>query len=154
MGHSSFVAWSGKHCSGCFCLLDTAISCLGFLDTVWWLLDNVILECVCLQDTARCSKDQGRKLRCPVDKNIPNSVCQTKPRTSSVPQTNFPISLSALLVFVLSIIRRCPAVWESPLYPPLYRGPRLGAATCGKSKCAWSYWTYVFKCVVYIHAWY
>jgi hypothetical protein len=33
MGHSLFVAWSGKHCLICFCLLDIVISCLGLWDT-------------------------------------------------------------------------------------------------------------------------
>jgi hypothetical protein len=88
VGHSSFVAWSGKHCSGCFCLLDTVISWLGLWDTTRCPVDKKL----------RCPVDHATKLRCPVDKNIPGNACQTKPQTRHVPRTNFPFLNVCLLL--------------------------------------------------------
>jgi hypothetical protein len=90
VGHSSFVAWFGKYCSGCFCLLDIVISSLGLWNTVWCLLDKFILGCFCLLDTTPHPIDQGMKLWRVVDRNISNNIWQTKPQTKNVTQTNFP----------------------------------------------------------------
>jgi hypothetical protein len=48
------------------------------------------LKFFCPVDTKQYPVDKFTKLRCPTDKNMENSVYQTKPRTRSVPRTNVP----------------------------------------------------------------
>jgi hypothetical protein len=76
VGHSSIIAWSGKYCLGCFCLLDIIISCLGLWDTMWCLLDKFILGCFCLRLEIMVSSRQKHLKQC-LTYQATNKECRT-----------------------------------------------------------------------------
>jgi hypothetical protein len=84
VGHSSFVAWSGKHCSGCFCLLDTIISWLGLWDTTRCPVDKNTPK-------LRCPVDHATKLRCHRQKH-PGQCLPDQATNEACPTDKFPFS--------------------------------------------------------------
>jgi hypothetical protein len=90
LGHSSFMVWYIKHCSSCFCLWETVISCFFVYETRVVSTGQFFFEFFCLLNIVRCLTDKFMKLQCSMDKNRMKSVFQTKPQTRSVPQKNVP----------------------------------------------------------------
>jgi hypothetical protein len=86
---SLFVSLLSCSPLSCPCFLAHVVLSLAYPN----LLPTKRLGCYCWSTgyRVRCLLDnvspidQGTKLRCLIDKNIPNSVCQTKPQTWSFP---------------------------------------------------------------------